>query len=82
LRLILVNERQSSKPVDRADASKLNFFHRRAAKVAEKRKGFKKWRNETGNSSGKCRHDHAHSWMIFFATLCGLCGFAVNPLFF
>jgi hypothetical protein len=28
------------------------------------------------------RHDHAHSWIIFFATLCGLCGFAVNPVFF
>lgn len=36
--------------------------------------------DETGKPSGKFRHDHAHSWMIFFATLCGLCGFAVNPV--
>jgi hypothetical protein len=60
----------------------LNFFHRKAAKVAEKRKGLQKCRNETGKSSGKYRHDHTHSWMIFFATLCDLCGFAVNPVFF
>jgi len=50
--------------------------------AAEKRKGFQKCRNESGKSSGKNRHDHAHSWMFFFATLCGLCGFAVNPVFF
>ena len=37
----------------RADASKLNSFHRKAAKAAEERKGFKNWRNETGKSSGK-----------------------------
>jgi hypothetical protein len=34
------------------------------------------------NHPAKNRQDHAHSWMIFFATLCGLCGFAVNPVFF
>jgi hypothetical protein len=28
------------------------------------------------------RKDHTHSWMIFFATLRDLCGFAVNPVFF
>ncbi|MCU0776359.1 MAG: hypothetical protein MUF86_01670 [Akkermansiaceae bacterium] len=31
------------------------------------------------NHPEKNLHHHAHSWMIFFATLCGLCGFAVNP---
>jgi hypothetical protein len=48
--------------------------------TAEKRKGSQKWWNETGISSGKTRHHHAHSWMTFFATFCG--GFAANPVFF
>jgi hypothetical protein len=32
----------------RANASESNSFHRKAAKAAEKRKGFQKQRNETG----------------------------------